>query len=118
MNELHESEEGLVTPFSDAARLRRDLDLLHRVVRLVVVALIIATASLCLFMYRQTKLLQFQIMAQQAAVLEADKRHAPILTMLPVFQRIGGRYPDYASNVLQKFSLPALAPDPSGSLRP
>lgn len=118
MSEPHESEEVLATPFSDVARLRRELDRLHRVVRLVVVAMIIATAGLCLYMYRQTKLLQFQIMAQQAAVIEADKRHAPILTMLPVFQRIGGRYPDYASNVLQKFSLPALAPDPTGSPHP
>ncbi|MBN9692710.1 MAG: hypothetical protein J0M24_20875 [Verrucomicrobia bacterium] len=98
------------TPFADLAQLRREVDVLHRVIRVLLLGLVLATAALCLFMYRQSQLLRFQILAQQAAVLEADKQHAPLLGVLPLFQQIGGRYPDYSSNVLRKFNLPPLAP--------
>lgn len=98
------------TPLADLTRLRRDLDELHGLVRLLMIALILTTAGLGLFMYRQSQLLRFQIMAQQTAVTEAAKQQEPILAALPVFQAIGIRHPDYASNVLQKFNLSVLVP--------
>jgi|GEM_PF-1149305 len=110
MNDPLEPESLRATPFSDLANVRREIELLNRVIRLLLIGLTIATAGLCLFLYRQSQLLRFQILAQQAAVIEADKQQAPILAVLPIFQRIGGRHPDYASNVLKKFNLPVMLP--------
>ena len=119
MQEFHEPGTPVETPFRDLAQVRRELDQLHGVVRLLLIGLVIATTSLCLFMYRQTKLLRFQILAQQAAVMEAYKQQEPLLAVLPLFQQIGGRYPDYATNVLARFNLPSMAPSnaPAGPRR-
>ena len=97
---------------AELAILRQEQESLYRILRLVLVALIIATTGLCLFMYRQTKLMRFQILAQQAAVLRAEEQLRPAMSALTIFQQVGGRYPDFASNVLAKFQ---LAPLPPGS---
>lgn len=110
MQDPHEADTIIETPFRDLAQVRRDMEQLQGVVRLLLIGLIIATTSLCLFMYRQTKLLRFQILAQQHAVTEAYKQQEPLLGLLPLFQQIGGRYPDYTSNVLARFNLPSVAP--------
>ncbi len=119
MQDFHDADTPMETPYRDLAQVRRELEQLHGIIRLLLIGLIIATTGLCLFMYRQTKLLRFQIMAQQAAVLEAYKQQEPLLGVLPLFQQIGGRYPDYASNVLRKFNLPSMAPSnaPAGPKR-
>ncbi|HAB16437.1 MAG TPA: hypothetical protein PLX89_13805 [Verrucomicrobiota bacterium] len=108
MHPLEESKP--VTPFSDLAAVRREVDLLNQVIRLLLVGLIIATAGLCLFMYRQTQLLRYQILAQRAALVRATQQDGSVLDALPHFQRLGWRFPDYASNVLARFNLPALPP--------
>jgi len=98
MNEPLEPIPGPVA--SELIRLRREVDELQRIARLVLVGVIIATASLCLFMYRQTKLMQFQILAQNTAVLQAQQQIEPAMAALTIFRRVGSRYPDFASNVL------------------
>src|SRR5262245_16132807 len=108
---MHPIEETrLTTPHSDIAAVRREIELLNRVIRLLLAGLIIATSGLCLFMYRQTQLLRFQILAQQAALIRANQQDGSVLEALPHFQRLGWRFPDYASNVLARFNLPALPP--------
>ena len=55
------------------------------------------------FMYRQTKLLRYQIIARSEMVAQAEASVAPELQLVPRFQQVGGLHPDYASNVLAHF---------------
>ncbi|MEN9678314.1 MAG: hypothetical protein RIS76_4210 [Verrucomicrobiota bacterium] len=108
---MHDS--SLPLPAANAAeveRLRIRVDELHGMVRLILLGLIITTTGLCLFMYRQAKLLRYQILAQRETVARAEAAVAPALQMIPRFQRIGGLHPDYASNILVQFGLQALPP--------
>lgn len=89
-------------------RLRTQVLELQGMVRLILLGLIITTTGLCLFMYRQTKLLRYQILAQRATVASAEAAVAPALEVIPRFQRVGSLHPDYASNVLAHFGLPSL----------
>lgn len=102
---------------AEVSRLRSELSALQGSVRMLLVATIVGTAALCLFMYRQSQLLRFQIVAQESALKEAQQQWMPMAELLPVFQRIGGRHPDYAIHVLQRFRLDPLpgtnAPGPA-----
>ena len=100
-------------PEPELERLRVQVRELHGMIRLILLGLIITTTGLCLFMYRQTKLLRYQILAQREAVNRAEALISPALELIPRFQRVGGRHPDYASNVLAHFGLPALPPTPA-----
>ena len=91
--------------------LRLQVAELRGTVRLVLLGLILTTGGLCLFLYRQTKLLRHQVLMQQAAVVRAEAAIAPALGLIPKFQQVGWKHPDYASNVLANFGLQALAPD-------
>lgn len=95
---------------ADVDRLRLQVRELHGVLRLMLLGLIITTTGLCLFMYRQATLLRYQILAQRETVARAEAAIAPAIQMIPRFQRVGGQYPDYASNILSQFGLPALPP--------
>jgi hypothetical protein len=104
---------------AEVSRLRSELLSLQGVVRILLVATVVGTAALCLFMYRQSQLLRFQILAQETAIKEAQQQWAPMAELLPVFQRIGGRHPDYAAQVLKRFQLdPIPATNVTGSGRP
>ncbi len=101
------------------SRLRSELTALQGTVRMLLVATVVGTAALCLFMYRQSQLLRFQIVAQESALKEAQQQWIPMAELLPMFQRIGGRHPDYATQVLQRFHLEPLPPThTSGSGKP
>jgi len=92
-------------------RLRVQVTELRSTVRLVLLGLIITTGGLCLFMFRQSKLLRHQVIAQQEnTVNPAVAAEAQVLQMLPRFQQVGWRFPDYASNVLAQFDLRPIAP--------
>ncbi|MFO1460555.1 MAG: hypothetical protein U1G08_14235 [Verrucomicrobiota bacterium] len=95
---------------AELVRLDRKVAELRGVVRLLLLGLIITTGGLFLFMYRQTKLLRYQIIAQSEMVAQAEASVAPELQLVPRFQQVGGLHPDYASNVLAHFGLPALPP--------
>ncbi|MBN8249779.1 MAG: hypothetical protein J0L84_20350 [Verrucomicrobia bacterium] len=111
MNEPGEPLPPLVGDPEDLDRLRTQVAELRGTVRLILLGLIITTGGLCLFMFRQAKLLRHQVMAQQEnTVKPAIAAEAQILQMLPRFQQVGGRFPDYASNVLTQFQLKALPP--------
>lgn len=103
-------EPHLPATAADVDRLRSQVRELNGVVRLMLLGLIITTTGLCLFMYRQAKLLRYQILAQRETVARAEAAVAPALQMIPRFQRVGGLHPDYASNILSQFGLPALPP--------
>lgn len=90
---------------TEVVRLRAELNALQGTVRMLLVATVVGTAALCLFMYRQSQLLRFQIVAQEAALKEAQQQWIPMAELLPAFQRIGGRHPDYATHVLERFRL-------------
>lgn len=90
---------------TEVARLRSELSTLQGTVRILLVATVVGTAALCLFMYRQSQLLRFQIVAQETALKEAQQQWIPMAELLPMFQRIGGRHPDYATHVLDRFRL-------------
>jgi len=110
---MNDPIESLPSPMSGAGeldQLRLQVAELRGTVRLLLLGLIITTGGLCLFMYRQTKLLRYQILAQQETVNQAETAIAPVLQMLPRFQQIGWRYPDYASNVLAQFRLEPIPP--------
>ena len=111
------------TPFSAAnaaevERLRIRVSELHGMVRLILLGLIITTTGLCLFMYRQAKLLRYQILAQRETVARAEAAVAPALQIIPRFQRIGGIHPDYASNILAQFGLQSLPPSNAAPAQP
>ncbi|MBX3733484.1 MAG: hypothetical protein KF791_12915 [Verrucomicrobiae bacterium] len=91
--------------------LRLQVAELRGTVRLVLLGLILTTGGLCLFLYRQTKLLRHQVLVQQAAVVRTEAAIAPALGLIPKFQQVAWKHPDYASNVLANFGLRALAPD-------
>ncbi len=95
---------------AEVSRLRSEILALQGIVRILLVATIVGTAALCLFMYRQSQLLRFQIVAQESALKEAHQQWMPMAELLPVFQRIGGRHPDYTTQVLQRFRLDPLPP--------
>lgn len=95
---------------AELVRLDRKVAELRGVVRLMLLGLIITTGGLFLFMYRQTKLLRYQIIAQSEMVARAEASVAPELQLVPRFQQVGWAHPDYASNVLAQFGLPALPP--------
>ena len=104
---------------AEVSRLRSELSSLQGVVQILLVATVVGTAALCLFMYRQSQLLRFQILAQETALKEAQQQWAPMAELLPVFQRIGGRHPDYAAQVLKRFQLEPMSPtNAPGSGRP
>lgn len=115
MSDRPDSPFPVPGPLADVDALRAEMDAHRRVLRLVLLALIIGTTGLSLFMYRQTKLLRFQILAQQQAVQEADRRMAPMLNTLPIFQRVGGQFPDFATHVLRPLALPPLPPTNAAS---
>ena len=94
---------------AEVSRLRSELSSLQGVVQILLVATVVGTAALCLFMYRQSQLLRFQIVAQETALKEAQQQWIPMAELLPVFQRIGGRHPDYATHVLDRFRLEPIA---------
>lgn len=94
---------------TEVSRLRTELMALQGAVRMLLVATVVGTAALCLFMYRQSQLLRFQIVAQESALKEAQQQWIPMAELLPVFQRIGGRHPDYATHVLERFRLEPIA---------
>ena len=95
---------------AEVSRLRSELKALQGTVCVLLVATVVGTAALCLFMYRQSQLLRFQIIAQESALKEAQQQWAPMAELLPVFQRIGGRHPDYATQVLERFRLEPIVP--------
>lgn len=108
---MNESLEASLPPGpSEQDRLRQQVAELQGIVRLILLGLIITTSGLCLYMYRQTKLLRYQILAQRDMVTQAETAVAPALQMIPRFQQVGGLHPDYASNVLAHFGLSALFP--------
>lgn len=95
---------------SELERLDRKVSELRGIVRLMLLSLIITTGGLFLFMFRQTKLLRYQIMAQGEVVARAEASVAPELQLIPRFQQVGWAHPDYASNVLAHFGLQPLPP--------
>lgn len=108
---MNEPSEPFPTAIAaDVDHLRSQVRELHGVVRLMLLGLIITTTGLCLFMYRQAKLLRYQILAQRETVARAEAAVAPALQMIPRFQRVGGLHPDYASNILAQFGLQSLPP--------
>ncbi|MCW5559813.1 MAG: hypothetical protein KIT22_18505 [Verrucomicrobiae bacterium] len=110
---MNDPIEPLSSPIPGTAeldQLRLQVAELRGTVRLLLLGLIITTGGLCLFMYRQTKLLRYQVLAQQETVNQAEAAIAPVLQMLPRFQQVGWRFPDYASNVLAQFRLDPLPP--------
>ena len=69
---------------TEVARLRSELSTLQGTVRILLVATVVGTAALCLFMYRQSQLLRFQIVAQETALKEAQQQWIPMAELLPV----------------------------------
>lgn len=104
---------------TEVSRLRSELSALQRTVRVLLVATVVGTSALCLFVYRQSQLLRFQIIAQETALKEAQQQWTPMAELLPIFQRIGGRHPDYATQVLKRFRLdPLPSTNAPSSVRP
>ena len=107
--------DDLLSPAPDSAEvaeLRTELNQLASVVRLILGGLLVLTLSLGLYIYRQDVLLHRQFKSQVAVIMEAEKKNQEILAIVAEFQKFGATHPDYASNVLSKFNLPALSAAP------
>ena len=99
------------TPESaEVQALRGEVDNLTTVLRLGLAGLFVVTGSLGLYLYRQNTLLNRQATVQARIVAEAEQKNRGIIAIVNEFQRFGWDHPDYATNVLSRFSLAALPP--------
>jgi hypothetical protein len=90
-----------------------DLAELQTILRLAFVGTLIATGSIAILVCRQDVLMWRQIKAQEPAIAEVASKQQQILVILGELQKLGSKYPDYATNVLRSFN---LAPASSSSL--
>lgn len=94
----------------EAQALRAEVNELTAVLRLGLAGLFVVTGSLGLYLYRQNTLLARQAAAQARIVAEAEQKNHGIIAVVTEFQRFGWDHPDYATNVLTRFSLVPLPP--------